>query len=384
MVLGFAASEARSCPFCTPPPMPWDLHRPYPDDPTPVVLERERLELVCNAEANAPVCQLVGHYTLRNPTSEVQALRLTYSYALGSLRAASYERQPLPLRIAPRPLRGGLSGWWREQSLRPLLAQFEVVLAPGATGELVIEGRVALWRWTAFHHDAVPLRARHPFLDAGDGTVTLHLVQLMTSEAYPYDGVGRFEAEVDAPASWIIEGGSWFASDRYVSWSHRPARSGRQRVFIDGRSGGRSSAVTLRIQGTGPPLAARDRFRFGGPFVAVGADATSPAEVRVRIGVESSYPRWALYSVAVDADARERIAVAPSFELATLTRPVSLAVGAGIPVRETSRLAVGGRLQASIQIPWVGLVASADMFPGEVGKKEADPTDLVVVARVSL
>jgi hypothetical protein len=80
-------------------------------------------------------------------------------------------------------------------------------------------------------------------------------------------------------------------------------------------------------------------------------------------GYEVALPFWLIHRVEVNTYFRDRTVIAPSTEAATpflLVIP-SLSAGLGIPISIRPHADIGVRFQMSIQYPFLGFVAFADM-----------------------
>jgi hypothetical protein len=143
----------------------------------------------------------------------------------------------------------------------------------------------------------------------------------------------RNELSIDAPADWQIE--QDVRSTRHVTRLH-----------------------------TG-----RSKFAPGGPVIGAGGRYVEgrwlPA---ARVGWELFAPDWLAHSVALEVDGEARVVTAFVSELVTrrlLILP-SVGAGVGVPFEVHPRPSAGVRGQVSAQLPYLGVVANVDVFPGPV------------------
>jgi hypothetical protein len=134
-------------------------------------------------------------------------------------------------------------------------------------------------------------------------------------------------------------------------------------------------ATTLRTGGA--------RFAPGGPFMGVGPRFYDGAIVgAARVGWEVFAPDWIAYGFSFDADASRRLATAFTTEL---TAPSllgvfpSFGVGLGLPIELAPDLAAGARMQLSAHFPYLGVIATFDVYPGR-----PDPITRTLYLQVSL
>jgi hypothetical protein len=122
----------------------------------------------------------------------------------------------------------------------------------------------------------------------------------------------------------------------------------------------------------------------GGPYVGFGATMDEPGGVVGRVGYEVGFGMWGILGLALDTDFGQRFVIAPSLHAAsagwTCIFP-SFGMGLGPAVRLGDRTALGGRLQAEIQLPFVGVVGNMDWYPA---LDAPDTVDFAILGRISL
>jgi hypothetical protein len=143
----------------------------------------------------------------------------------------------------------------------------------------------------------------------------------------------------------------------------------------------RSPRFALHVEGTNAEVAPPDEpdlereiqlhagqrvFAPGGPFFGLGVGYADPDVAKLRAGWELFAPSYLAHAVAVELDGRRRTSVALTSELMSplLMFLPSVGVGAGLPIQLAPELLVGVRGQLSVQLPYLGLVTTLDVFPG--------------------
>lgn len=127
-------------------------------------------------------------------------------------------------------------------------------------------------------------------------------------------------------------------------------------------------------RGYTPVLAARHpllgsdsgAIRNGGLFFAIGPRMDTVA-TRLRGGYEIGFGRSVVFAGAVESDARERIAIVPTLELASGRWGFfpSFGVGAGVPVqwRKDETAFAGGRAQVTLSWGFSSVLFTYDNYP---------------------
>lgn len=112
-------------------------------------------------------------------------------------------------------------------------------------------------------------------------------------------------------------------------------------------------------------------FAPGGPLFGYGVGFGLGEGVRdvakIRAGWELFAPNYLAHALALELDGRGRVTLAPSVELMSpmvLIFP-SLGVGVGVPIELGPASVVGLRGQLSVSLPYLGLLATVDTFPGD-------------------
>jgi hypothetical protein len=168
----------------------------------------------------------------------------------------------------------------------------------------------------------------------------------------------------DMPATW--RGGHGYKPPRY-------ARTGRRRVLHSTpprpTDGHYDEGGTF---GADRPL----RPVPGGPIVAAGVGwAPEGLRTRLRLGWEFAWPRLLVHSLVVETDARRRVAIVPSWELAIPDWPFpfpDLGLGLGVPVQLVPDARPGVRAQGRLGFWIFHIIGAYDHYPAVRGLPRED------------
>ena len=159
----------------------------------------------------------------------------------------------------------------------------------------------------------------------------------------------------DIPASWR---GDWFRRYDRKGGRKRSRPQADDTLFDPTRNDGVAMDRRLRLDP-------------GGPVVAAGVAWTPEGtRARLRAGWEITWPRVLAHSLVVETDARRRITVIPTTELAcpTLTWILpDLGIGVGAPMQLVPDPRVGVRFQGRLGFWIFHLITTFDHFPGVRG-----------------
>jgi hypothetical protein len=219
----------------------------------------------------------------------------------------------------------------------------------------------------------------------------------MGRDAYQHVTLQHFEYPLGESTRWARIGD-------IVLTAHVPSGCRSHGVFLDdfqeshtrtrfsgtdGPSGNRTEVHAwpggrLSIVNFGMSCAVERHYGWwGGLFVGVGAKVSVPATFRMRMGYEMALSPLLVYSLVVDSDFRNAATVAPALEVTAPWSFVAPAVGLGAAVRVLPERALGVRAQAALQFRYVGVVASVDMYPSQMGEAGGDGVDALVLGRLS-
>jgi hypothetical protein len=344
---------------------------------TSLAVEHEDLVIRCEGGRDrAPVCQFEATYHVYNPTSaEREALgafyggrdvaitldgrdaRLAISPAL--LAALDASVAP-PSRPAPRPHHAVAS---LEISDPRQLSRsgFQIKVAPNARARLVFAGRID----PVYHQNASvytgfaipPHITRHVALATPQDRDARARFSYFLSPLRTWAGARSIDVTISAPARWPLAPQPLDGSDG--PWTI--TRDGGRTLAHARVQGERAGDLTFEVTMPGHAV-----FN-GGPFAAVGGSFGADGGLRLRAGYEVARPTWVLYSLALESNARDRLAgvavveaALPSFYFIV----PSLALGAG-PIAERHRGAtsVGVRAQATAAFILLSAMLAADVFP---------------------
>lgn len=107
-----------------------------------------------------------------------------------------------------------------------------------------------------------------------------------------------------------------------------------------------------------------------GPALAAGVGFGPQIRARLRAGYELSIPDYMVYSVMVEGDAVEELALVPAVEFsspALWTIIPGAGIGLGAPVMLAPQPRPGVRVQAALHWMYVGLVGNVDVYPRSGG-----------------
>jgi hypothetical protein len=398
-------SQVLACLSCRYIPAPAAFTRPEPDEPTLASLRRQQVFLRCDPAHDGIVCSLRARYAVLNPSHDAERLGLSLGTQSVSALTISLDGKTIATQEsdANEEIYGRLGPAARAEregagfNVGGRLVRFEATLAPGRISEIVVEGTVEpTLRTSIVSKDRLPMRMRHPFFFpiVTEGWLFDQGLEYHYAAIYPIEPKGRWatvalpELSVDYPADWDTELRfvSRPAPPRPAVWYDSLAPAGRKRISLQCVEEGAGSAA-LVVHTPETSSLASEGWIWGGPVLGLGADATSPAGFRTRLGYETAYPQWLIYWLTFDTDYRTRMTVAPGLELASSGlegTALSAALGFGVPVRWFSHAAVGLRSQASVLLHWVGLVASVDLYPSQWHARDGDRVDALLLGRISL
>lgn len=127
-------------------------------------------------------------------------------------------------------------------------------------------------------------------------------------------------------------------------------------------------------EGDGPRLRVvklqtpRRMFHPGGPFFAmgVGFGVGGHDTPKLRAGWEVFVPAYLAHALAVELDGAGHVTLVPSLELMAPMLMIlpSLGAGIGLPIELAPTRQLGVRAQLSAALPYLGLLATFDVFPG--------------------
>lgn len=332
---------------------------------TALAVASEQLAITCVEEDDAPRCTFVATYAVRNDTGTAQAtvaafvgerardVRLTFAGARVDREFTADEGAALAR--VPGARRGGLQ---RGASLS---------LEPGASAALVAEGRLEPERYFRPSYSQPALWARHPVLGSPVHRTHAFHVQYEVAPIRSWAAGApppRISLTLTVPRQWDTlvslrrPGGD--EASRHLAPSPGVTRErGDERVHEVELDSAQVDTLELDLQ------LPRRTLRHGGPFVALGGALGPSGGLRARLGYEVAAPEWLLWSVTGETDFSRLLQFAAVAEAATelLLIIPSVSVGLGVPVRVLPERQVGARAQVSLQWPYVGFVASLDVFP---------------------
>jgi hypothetical protein len=339
-----------AAPGMTPPPQrPAQVGVLAPASPTPVELRSVRTRLECVSEPERR-CAFEMRYHLHNPTPNTHRLELfSDGYRIGGV-----ELTVDGARRAGRAIERGRSGTREIPASTWSTRVFQVEVKPGATPSIVVTGTLNARPPQGAVATTLPMR--HPLLGGDPGPVFL-IYAFDLEPAERWAGEPSFTFETSVPENWELTEPP--VDDEPVDPEKVPVYSFRARVMPQ-------------------PL------QNGGPYVGLGGALDEPRGIRGRLGYEIGYGLWTVYGLAVDTDFSSQVIIAPSIHAATAGWACvfpSFGMGIGPAVRLGDHTTIGGRIQAEIQFPFVGVVGHMDWYPT---LDAPDVTDFAILGRFSL
>lgn len=394
---------------------------------TSIEVEREDLTIRCDEDDGArPRCRFEAVYHLHNPTPNLEEasgvfygsrereldIRMDGADARAALDSEQLTMLDLAVCAAAgapwdrllRPIPGGHlpeSTFFPPERM-PTRTGFQVKLRGGARGRLVFAGPLDATfedNPSAYGGFAIPAyQTRHPALATHERRDARYAYAYLLAPLWTWAGARALSVAIDVPARWRFAPPELERAGRTPD---SPAGAGPSGALAAPRpsaprsgwntnvAGGRTIArAVVRGDSRGPPaidlsfVTPGRVILNGGPFVGVGGAFGDAHGLRLRAGYELAGPPWMLYSVAAEANARDRLSGALLAEAATASLAFIIpaaALGAGLVVEHRpGQTATGARLQAALS--W--LVATAllhvDLFPGQ-----AEPARWALLGQLS-
>lgn len=311
---------------------------PCPAAPTALRVEREAVEVDCGRTTAArPRCDLVGRYTLRNPTQE--PVRVTL---------ASPERSALLSRAGAPPA-----------------ATLDVEVAPGASLVVTLRDRrerdIERSPWGHMMHPATALEVLHPLLvERLDEVlrVSINYVRAVGCTAQPWAAVGGANVVTRVPRGWAPTTG-W--EQRGLCRAHDAGMTCTQVEEVPD-----NYAVSMSVE---RPLAGL--VRAGG--VALGLGATTPHGVRARLGYEFGLGRRVIVAASIEGDVAGNVVLTPAVGYGfglwrldswrDLWKPLAVVPWVGVPVGVAPDRRAGVRGQLTLAWLFGGIDVATDYWP---------------------
>lgn len=363
---------------------------PVLDPDSPLRVESESIVLSCRSIAGGAACDFQARSVLVNPGADPSS---------GTVMFYAGRASSVAFTIGDRKVAPTAGDTARFDDVVAHLTDMDATLArhavavdveAGARVEIGVTGTLGLGPSISYDLPLVipAVQARHPLLQRDDTSDRSHVLHYLASPAARWTPAHRLVVRLTRPPSWSSDGSLWFlGKERSVVEDRSKATEAEgavEQVYMHegpARAGARGILVAAQL--TIPhalPL-------IGGPFVAIGGTLGQGIDLegfRGRIGWEIAAPRWLFESVSVETDFRRRVVVTPALEAMSpqLFFLPAIGVGAGVPIQLLPSVTPGIRLQASLQVFFVGFTATVDIFPGLPASEGVYQTSLM--GRVSL
>jgi hypothetical protein len=348
-----ASASATAAHAMRPPRPPTPLYPPELDTPQSALSDTWTVS--CRSRT-ASHCNVHGVFVFGRPTDAPAHLRVIDSPDR-SVRflLTPADEDPLRLRIVD-----------------PVVLTLDRVLVDGAPAQADAEGAIPIEPGekpvTIELFAAVPIHATTGFDYVIPAIHARHLV------AHVGRAPSHFGYAIHTAAAARQRPGA-YTHDVHVETSDRlRPRTTRRTAATDPAS---PDLTELTLTHPGSPL------HFGGPMLGLGATTGAGGRFRLRTGVEVGWSTWGLASLAFDTDFRGANVLAPLFEASTpalVFIPLSLSVGAGVPIQLTGTPRVGARATIGLHFAFLGLATTFDLWPNRPG----DQADVTVMALFTL
>jgi hypothetical protein len=357
-------------------------------------VEHESLDLRCHEDyAHFGACTFTATYDLVNDTDDaVTARGAFYGIDAGDSAKVTLDGRELP-ELRDQEARASIDATYKQNLERALIedgprhsegrkvATFELTMAARGRGALTFTGvlHAVAKDWDRDAYQASGLMTRHVYFVKENGKTTGHYRYLVFPiRAWRGDPV--IDVSVRTDSSLELYGAA--PPGEGVSPSERPEKPVAWTTDDAGVHRARFRASEVSILDWTVVLPS-PRFIPGGPTLGIGGRLDKP-ELRMRVGVEASIVSTSfIEGLHFETDASKQWTLVPSIDAATpdifIIIP-SAGVGAGVPIRVESGqpVRVGGRLQATLHFPLLGVVFPIDYYPS------GNIWDLSLMARVSL
>lgn len=336
---------------------------------TPLVVEGETLTMRCEGDVAAPTCGFEAVYALHNPTADTQRLVAAFygvntqvdRVALGDklLNTRLMTAEEAAATKLPDMSSMGRGGPTAEDQSTGRTA-FEVVVEPGANTKLVVTGAIKAGNIVYRSYEISAAKTRHLWL--GESHPQRHFFEfyyLIAPIRFWGGAPPKIAFTLAAPSDWSVFVGDQ-ASEPAEFATFTTTEAGDQ-IQITAQLDS-AHVDSLRTSISTPDTT----FNNGGIFIAAGGRADDSGGFRARAGYEVSIPEWMLYSLNLDTNFVDDMALALLAEAVTpsVFFIPSLGVGAGPVLQVLPEVQAGVRTQVSVHWPLLGFITSFDVFPG--------------------
>jgi hypothetical protein len=338
-------------------------------DKTPLEVKDAALSIEC---ATREACQLEVSYAISNPT-ETAIVGAASFYGLATKNLAiTIDGTPANVALTPEQKTmfdaeiakssdgravGDMVGSGDNHVGRQ---GFALNVAARATVHLAITGTIVPLELGNHGYDLSPDHARHLLLTPNNPSLERIRLNYFVAPIRTWGAVPpTMKLRLSHPAGW--EPTFWGAD------------SMTERVVAGRRIS--EGVMSTSIDTLSMDLVLDQQFELrGGLFAAVGGHVDNASGLRLRLGAEMSWQSSRLISLALElergGDGTDEedtgIVIVPAFAFASpmvLFIP-SLSIGAGVPIRVSPDVDVGGRIQLDLHVGPVGYFVAFDFYPG--------------------
>lgn len=333
---------------------------------TPLEVKSAALAIDCPTRE---ACQLAVTYTIANPTdAAIVGAASFYGLATESL-AITTDGTPASVELTPEQKAMYDAQVAKSSNGRAVADMvgssvgrqgFSLNVAAHTTVQVSITGTIVPLELGNHGYELSPDRARHLLLTPNNPSLKRIRLDYFVAPIRTWGAVPpTMTLTLSHPDGWEP---TFWGSDTLT-----------ERV-VDGRRIS-EGVVPTSIDTLSMDLLLDDRFELrGGLFAAIGGHVDDASGLRLRFGGELSWQASRLLSLAVElerggdgaAEEDTGIVIVPAVALASPMVIIipSLSIGAGVPVRVSPQVDVGGRIQLDMHFGPVGYFVAFDFYPG--------------------
>ena len=343
---------------------------------TTLEVQDEKLSLACTERDHKPVCSFEAVYTVVNPTAKDESVvaaffglrtsgvRVKVNGRIGKQELTTKDNEALDLAVRGHDDEAKRDrGWFYRRGFeadRLDRVGFRLAVAAKQRAEVVVTGEMAPEPSRTAFGSWPPVKVRHAAI-ANDPAETSFVLEYLVGPIRTWAKAPRITVKITAPSAWTVTADATRRDDAPPAPLPHEVREKDDELQLDFELDGNTvDSLTLDVD------VPHERPNRGGLLVAIGGNLDDSGGLRARLGYEFSFPDWALYALHIDSDFSDELVVAPYVGFASpsiLVIVPSFGAGIGVPIRIFPEATVGIRLQADLQWPLLGLVATFDIYP---------------------